>query len=145
MTETKDPKFTCEVCGREGDYIDFIDLNDNDWNDPFVMFTFCPQCYEVTQRNEILGSIILIISFTAGAFLGFDFKMQILNLLLLYGLNLIRIIHFSFFLFPKIRRDNTLNPKKFLLLKLKDQLIFFLTSPIDVIISPIRFFAYRIG
>ncbi len=33
MTTTENPNFTCEVCGREGAYSDFLDLN-NDEVDP---------------------------------------------------------------------------------------------------------------
>ena len=52
MTETNAPKFTCEICGREGDYNDFLDLNDDDWNDPFTIYTVCPQCYEAMWQKK---------------------------------------------------------------------------------------------
>ncbi len=62
------PQFMCGTCGREGDYSDFFDLNDDDWNDPFTIYTVCPKCYEVARKNEMAGSILLLFYFKSSRF-----------------------------------------------------------------------------
>lgn len=138
MTEVKDPLFTCEVCGCEGDYNDFLDLNDDDWNDPFTIYTVCPECYEQMRQNEIAGSMLLLFYVIGFIFAGFQMKIQILLLITFYVLNLLRRILYFSFLKNKILKDNLKNPKEFLLLKLKEQCLLCLLTPLDLIISPIR-------
>lgn len=138
MTESKDTLFTCEVCGRGGDYNDFLDLNDDDWNDPFTIYTVCPQCYNVMHKNETIGSVLLLLYVIGIIFAGFEMKIQILLLITFYVLNLLRRILYFSFLKNKILKDNLKNPKEFLLLKLKEQCLLCLLTPLDLIISPIR-------
>ncbi len=138
MTEVKDPLFACETCGREGDYSEFLDLNDDDWNDPFTIYTVCPQCYNVMHKNETIGSVLLLLYVIGIIFAGFEMKIQILLLITFYVLNLLRRILYFSFLKNKILKDNLKNPKEFLLLKLKEQCLLCLLTPLDLIISPIR-------
>jgi hypothetical protein len=143
MTENKAPLFTCEVCGREGDYNDFLDLNDDDWNDPFTIYTVCPECYEQMRQNEIAGSMLLLFYIIGFIFAGFAMKIQIILLIIVYVLNLLRRLFYFSFLKTKIHKDNLKNPKEFLLSKINEQVLLCLLTPIDLITSPMRFYINR--
>ena len=143
MTENKAPLFTCEVCGREGDYNDFLDLNDDDWNDPFTIYTVCSECYEQMRQNEIAGSMLLLFYIIGFIFAGFAMKIQILMLIIIYFLNLLRRLFYFSFLKTKIHKDNLKNPKEFLLSKINEQVLLFLLTPIDIITSPMRLYINR--
>ena len=138
MKENKDPQFTCEVCGREGDYSDFLDLNDDDWNDPFTIYTVCPECYEVMHKNEMAGSILLLFYVIGCIFAGFQMKNQFLLLAIVYVLNLLRRLFYFSFLKTKIHKDNLKNPKEFLFSKINEQVLLCLFTPLDLITSPMR-------
>lgn len=142
MTTTENPNFTCEVCGREGAYSDFLDLN-NDEVDPWQIYNVCPQCHSASQKHEIWGTILIPISILPIPFLGFQIEDQIPTFAFCYTLNLARKLYFSFFLFQKIRADNTANPKEFLFSKLRDQIFLFLLTPLDLLTSPFRLISYR--
>ena len=143
MTESKDPQFTCETCGRNGDYNDFLDLNDDDWNDPFTIYTVCPQCYEAMRQNEIAGSMLLLFHIIGFILAGFEMKNQILLLAIVYVLNLFRRLQFFHFLKNKIERDNLVNPKEFLFTKMKEQVLLCIFTHLDLITSPMRLYINR--
>jgi len=142
MRDINISKFTCEVCGREGYYPDFLDLNDDD-NDPWGIFTICSHCVLASRKIEIYGSLILLISLLLIPFFEFQIKTQIPVFIFCYILNFLRRVSFSFFLISKIRADNVHYSKSFVFSKIRNQFILFIITPLDLVTSPFRLLALR--
>lgn len=143
MTKKDEPIFYCETCGRAGDYLDFVDLS-NDDIDPFSIYTVCSECLNVMRKNELVGIILLALYLISCIFVGLEIKNQLNLLFVFYTLNFVRRVLYFRFLKNKIRRDNKSQPKEFLFTKTKEQIFLFFLTPLDLITSPFRFFIHII-
>jgi hypothetical protein len=143
MDKPKNYNFTCEVCDKEGDYLDFIDLTDD--VDPWGIFVICPICYFMSKKTELIGSLILLTSFLLIFLFEYTIKDQFMIPVLIYCyiLNFIRRIVFARFLIQKIKRDNYNYPINLLIAKLRNQFFLFLITPLDLLTSPMRFYYLR--